>query len=398
VHLPGVRLPGAPWLPGVIGPTLSALGLMVVAALSYGLLTGQLPLVAGNGNGGPIRTPTPSNVVVVDPRANVPGTLVYVKDGNLWLQSGAAARQLTSGGNDATPTWSADGEWIYFIRTTSAPGRWPIEGVTRPYTLAIPSLVRIHPDGTGEETLFNGRIRSGGNTWAAFIRQPVPSPDGTRVALITDYPQPWNSDLVLKILNLGTGNLSNPGLADVFPLGHQDPAWSPDGSAILYVKDARAGTRGAPVIERYDLATKKVRALTGPGYLGPAWSPDGRYIAATQTGSFGTNVVILDARTGSELLRLTTDEVSFAPTWSPAGDAIAFLRVGGGVVDLELTTLRGSGPNWTIGQTIALTNNAGLDGPSRPSWFIPADELPTPAPTSEASAQPFPTLHASGTP
>jgi dipeptidyl aminopeptidase/acylaminoacyl peptidase len=395
--LPGLPpLPRLPRLPGVVGPALSAAGLLVVAALSYALLTGNLPVApGGGGDGGPVKTPTPSNIVIVDPRSNVLGTMAYVKDGNLWLQSGATASQLTSGGRDAMPTWSADGTWIYFVRTSEVRGKWPVAGVVRDYGLDVPSIVRIHPDGSGLETLFSGRIRSGSYTWSAFARQPVPSPDGTRLALVTDYPDPAHTDLLLKILNLKNGSISDLGLPEVPFLGHQDPAWSPDGSAILYVKNARAGARGAPTIQRYDLSTKKVKALTPQGYLEPAWSPDGRYVAATKTGSFGTDVVILDARTGNELLRVTSDEASFAPTWSPAGNAIAFFRVDRGVVDLVLVRLDGTAPSWLIGETIALTVNAGLDAASRPSWFIPADELPTPPPTVQPSTQPFPTLRVS---
>jgi dipeptidyl aminopeptidase/acylaminoacyl peptidase len=256
----------------------------------------------------------------------------------------------------------------------------------------------MHPDGTGLERLFTGRVRSGSYTWAAFVRQPVPAPDGSRVAIMTDYPDPSNTDVVLKILNARTGGVAGLALPETIPLGHQDPAWSPDGEVLLYVKNARVGTRGAPVIERYDLGTKKLRALTGPGYIAPAWSPDGRYIAATKTGSFGTNVVILDARNGHELLRLTSDESSFGPTWSPAGDAIAYLHLDRGVVDLRLVTLSGSAPSWSVGEAIDVTISAGLDAASRPSWFIPADELPSPGPTIQTSVQPFPTLHPSASP
>ena len=391
-------LPSIPALPALLaglGPALSAVLLVVIAVVSVSVLTGQLPALGGNdGQGGPVKTATPSNVVVVDPRADVLGTLVYVKSGNLWLQSGATARQLTTGGNDSQPTWSADGQWLYFVRTTPLRANFPFEGVQRPYDLAVPAVMRMHPDGTGLVTLFSGKVTLGGSTWSSFIRQPFPNPTDSKVALITDAPNPTTSDLVLKILDLATGGLTNPKIPEIPPLGHQDPAWSPDGASILFVQDARTGPRGTPVIQRYDLATKRVRSLTGPGYVSPAWSPDGRYVAATKTGSFGTDVVILDARSGAELLRVTSDDLSFGPVWSPAGDAIALFRVDHGVVDLELVSLKGSAPSWTLGDTLQLTIAAGLDAASRASWFIPPGDLPTPAPSTPAPSVAFPTLHA----
>ena len=101
-------------------------------------------------NGGPIRTPTPSNVVVVDPRADVPGSLLYVKDGNIWIQSGDQARQLTSGGQDSMPAWSPDGASIYFVRTHARGGPLAVGRRSRTYNLTVPRLVRIDADGTGE--------------------------------------------------------------------------------------------------------------------------------------------------------------------------------------------------------------------------------------------------------
>lgn len=381
----GRRLPFSP------APFLSALGLVVVGAVSFALLGGSLPVIpgpGGNGNGGPIRTPTPSNVVIVDPRTNVPGSLLYVKDGNIWVQSGDRAQQLTTGGRDAMPAWSPDGASIYFIRTVEDTGRWPSGGVLREYRLSIPRLLRISADGTGESfVLLTGRVRDGQNRWSYFIREPAISPDGTTAAVVTDGPNPLQSDIVVKLLDLDAGELSDPDLPQSQALGHQNPAWSPDGRFLLYVRNAREGTRGTPSIVRYNVANERSNALTTAGYTAPAWSRDGRYVAATKTSSFGTDIVILDSRTGTELLRVTRDEASFSPVWSPVGDAIAFFRVEHGVVDLYLVPLSGTAPNWTIGEPLALTISAGLDGASRPTWFIPEDELP-PLPTPTPAATP----------
>ena len=51
--------------------------------------------------------------------------------------------------------------------------------------------------------------------------------------------------------------------------------------------------------------------------------------------------MILDAPRGRELLRVTNDDASWAPVWSPAGDAIAFLHLDGQIVDLRMAVLDG---------------------------------------------------------
>jgi Tol biopolymer transport system component len=384
----GRRLPLDP------APALSLGGLVIVAIVSIGLLGGNLPALPGNngngGDGGPVRTATPSNEVVVPEGPEVPGTLLYVKDGNLWTQRGNQATQLTDSGKsdtDAMPAWSPDGASIYFVRTSPERGTWPSAGELKTYNLAVPRLMQINADGSGEpDVLLTGRLRNGSNTWSYFIREPAIAPDGRTAAIITDGPNPTLGDPVVKLVTLGSRQLTDPGLPEVQNLGHASPAWSPDGRFLVYVRNAREGARGTPAIIRYNVANEQNRALTTGGYATPAWSRDGRYIAATKTGSFGTNVVILDARNGAELLRLTSDEQSFSPVWSPRMDAIAFFKVQHGVVDLWVVPLEGTAPDWTAGKPFAVTVNAGLDAASRPGWFIPADELPPlPTPTPEPS-------------
>lgn len=367
------------WAPG-----LSVIGLLLVAWVTLGFMNGSVPFIGGSGSAGGIsnRTPAPSNVVVV-PEVTFPGAIVYAKAGNIWVQEGRDVRQLTSGGHDSMPSWAPDGQSILFIRTTQEQGLWPAQGADRHYRMDVPALMRVPADGSAEpEALLTGRIKQGTRSWFYWIRQPVLSADGRTVAMISDGPDPGQSDVVLQLYDLTSGERTIPDAPENAPLGHQDPSWRADGKFLLYVRNGRSGSRGEPVIVRWDVAKDTATPLTGPGYLEPTYSPDGKYIAATRTSALGNDVVILDAAHGRELLRVTDDGRSWAPVWSPAGDAIAFLHIEGLIVDLKMASLQGAAPGWTVGDVVDLTQVSGLDGGSRPDWHIAPEDLPpTPAPT-----------------
>jgi len=377
-------LPDRSWL----APGLSVIGLMIVGWLTLGILNGTVPFLGGFGNvGGPARTPAPSNVVVV-PEVSFPGAIVYAKAGNIWVQRGGDARQLTSGGGDSMPSWAPDGTSVYFIRTTEEQGLWPAQGTNRHYRMDVPALMRVDADGATEPVaLLTGRIQRDDRSWFYWIRQPDLSADGKTIAMISDGPDPSERDAVLQFYDLATEEQTVPDVPENVPLGHQDPSWRSDGRFLLYVANGRSGSRGAPVIYRWSVADATTSPITGPGYLEPRYSPDGTYIAATRTTALGNDVVILEAAHGRELLRITDDGRSWAPIWSPAGDAIAFLHSDGLIVDLKMASLSGAGPSWTIAETVDLTQVSGLDGGSRPDWYVPPVELPvTPAPTLAPSA------------
>jgi Tol biopolymer transport system component len=257
--------------------------------------------------------------------------------------------------------------------------------------------MRVQADGTGAQPLLTGRYKLGSSTWYYWLREPTPTPDGKSVILVTDGPNPTASDIVLKRFDLASKQLTSLHLPESGSLGQQDPAWRSDGAFLAYAMNQRDGSKGSPQIYRYNPTAKKAVPLTGPGYIAPAWSPDGRYLAATRTDSFGTDVVILDSL-GKEVLRVTDDGHSFSPVWSPAGDAIAFLHLGGTIVDLQEAELDRSSGNWAVSKTVDLTKVSGLDATSRPSWFIPPDQLPAPSITPASSGSAAPASSASTAP
>ena len=99
--------------------------------MTLNLLNGDVPFgiggSSGNGNGGvgPSRTAAPSGVVVVPEEATFQGAIVYAKSGNIWVQTNDDVKQVTSSGGDSMPSWSADGQWIIFVRSRPEVGYWP---------------------------------------------------------------------------------------------------------------------------------------------------------------------------------------------------------------------------------------------------------------------------------
>jgi dipeptidyl aminopeptidase/acylaminoacyl peptidase len=362
-------------------PIAAVVGLLIVSVYTLGFMGASIPLLPNfvpdpnnpGPGGGPVVSPAPSNVVNIDPRVNVPGSIVYAKGGNIWVQSGTTVRQLTPDGGASMPAWSPDGRWVYYIQTRSESAIWPYQARERRFRLTVPRLMRIAADGSGTpELVASGRMREGSYRWFYWLRQPAVSPDGKTVALVSDAPDPEDSDVVVQLVDVGSGTLTNPGLPETAPLGHQDPAWHPGGRYLLFVRNGRDGG----IVSRYDSQTGQVRTITGPGYLQPEYSPNGRYIVATKADAFGTDVVVIDTARRSEVLRVTNDDRSWAPTWSPAGDAISFLHIENGIVDLRMVMLEGTAPAWTVGEPISLTVASGLDGASRPDWYIPPSQLP----------------------
>ncbi len=378
-----------------VAPLASLAGLAIVGLLTSSLLFGGIPfLTAGNGPGGnpdgqgngvvvPGQTPSPSAPPVVNPDVGIVGQLVFAKAGNLWIQEGTSTRQLTTSGRDSQPAWSEDGAWIYFIETRRTKGSLEREGVVRDYDLRYPILTRIRPDGSGRAVILSGLYQTGPSDryrWAFFLRDPAVAPDGKTVAVVSDGPDPTQSNVVLGLVNLARNRLGPLGLPENAPYGHQDPAWRPDGGLLLYVRNARAGKAAAPTIWRYDPATEKNSRMSQPGYTEPSYSPDGRYLVATKTNSLGTDIVVLDGRNANELLRVTTDGRSWGGAWSPDGSQIVFLRLDGSASDLQLATLETkAGDGLAVAELEPVTVFSGLDAESRPAWWGPR---PTPAATA----------------
>lgn len=145
------------------------------------------------------------------------------------------------------PVWSPDGAKIAFtdIRLEQYPD--PVTG--EPTTGAQYEIVVVNVDGTGAQIVSAG---DAGTERALFLeedRAPAWSPDGSRLIFMSQAQAPsccgpWQ---IWSVNRDGTGavNLTNdPAINELFP------SWSPDGTAILFTRAEGSGynlyTRPAP--------------------------------------------------------------------------------------------------------------------------------------------------------
>lgn len=215
-------------------------------------------------------------------------------------------------------------------------------------------IYSMHPDGTDVRQLTNntvippssesgsgqgesGSVEAGrGQATAVDDTQPAVSPDGTKIAFVSNRPAADGStDSEIYVMNIDGTDVrqvtnDRPGSGSG---NDYEPAWSPDGTQIVY----RHGDGRMADLNIVDVATghesRVVTAYTnGPGaYDGqPSWSPDGNEIAFRKGMGKQSDIWVYDIR-GPQAgdVRLLVHDPSVpesAPSFSPDGKKIVFVQ------------------------------------------------------------------------
>jgi uncharacterized repeat protein (TIGR01451 family) len=140
------------------------------------------------------------------------------------------------------------------------------------------------------------------------------------------------------------------------------PAWSPDGVRIAFVRDADIWVMNAdgsnPIgLHTIDLGSEFDFSSS------PAWSPDGGQIAYERDGA----IWVMNAD-GSGQHPLITNGTNADPAWSPDGTQIGFSRAVEGGSDLWRYAVGG-------GSEVNLTNDTGAASDTEPAWTPDGSEV-----------------------
>ena len=241
---------------------------------------------------------------------------------------GLGFQNLTQHGSfDFWPRWSPDSQWIAFLSDRERCPTWEpaAAGSCRSETEIGPASGQVHIVRTTspyEVHRLSDEWASGPPTWA----------NNTRVAFSTGDPLLGDQrvSLWLADINQRQARELTPPLGADLEL-NLNPAWSPDGSAVVFHQIAASAASGSSTTsdiiimsaDGIELGRNRDFSFVRFGFAA-AWSPDGiRVTIGGRRGQCVYGVVILD-QSAAPWRRVNPPPTSCDPSYSPDGQWIAF--------------------------------------------------------------------------
>ncbi len=117
-----------------------------------------------------------------------------------------------------------------------------------------------------------------------------------------------------------------------------DPAWSPRGDAVAYVRAEPGQPRALHLMGPDGEGSRLVDLEVFGGHFDPAWSPDGRLLAVTVVRPDGPTIHVVDPDRGNESWVLGTGTTA---VWSADGEHV-YVERDGGIVSVAVASLEAS--------------------------------------------------------
>jgi len=240
---------------------------------------------------------------------------------NIWVMNtdGSGLTQLTNrdgghaDGSNAGPRWSPDGTRIAFV--TNREGR-SLGSSTGVYDVYVMNADGSNPHNVGSQ------LGAGLGSNPEVVGW---TPNGRVVFRTSDVVNQVSQRRVYVV------NADGTGLQPLMPMNDYSPAWSPDGSRVVFIREQGERTRlfimnadGSGVRALTDHVVRDilpgVDGGTSTGFEYSPWSPDGGRIAFEA----GSKLFVINPD-GSGLHQVTPSWGTFNG-WSPDGGRIAFTK------------------------------------------------------------------------
>lgn len=223
---------------------------------------------------------------------------------NLYLMrpDGTKLRRITSSrGSDFFPAWSPDGKWIAYISNGS-----------RPRDQVAYEIYVMRANGSRHRRVTRDRFPDYDLAWA---------PDGKHFVFQSTRPSATSGVWVMNVNGTGVRRLTGDAA---------QPAWSPDGKTIAFVRSGKIwlmNSDGSGVRQLTVPPEPPGSESPGGSDQTPDWSPNGEYIAFERAYR-GRRDIYAIRRDGTGIRRLTKEAGQHIfPAWSPDGRRIVFVTL-----------------------------------------------------------------------